>query len=170
MEITEAVTLAETLIDKHGLVDWSFKLNSARRQLGVCKETVRRIELSRHFVTNNTREHVVDTILHEIAHALVGTEHGHGAVWKAMCLRLGCTPKSCEKSVIMPEGQWKAECPSCLRIFSLHRRPKYIYSLYCRKCGPDSGKLRFSNQKQTYRKRVEKSIRQEAAQLMLKLF
>jgi len=34
-------------------------------------------------------ELVRDTLLHEIAHALVGTAHGHDEVWKAKCLEIG---------------------------------------------------------------------------------
>lgn len=170
MDIHEASELAQQLIGRHGLDGWTFKLNNARRQLGVCREHLKRIELSRHYVFCNPREHVTDTILHEIAHALVGTNHGHDEVWKAMCVSLGCMPKSCEKDVVMPDGAWRAHCPSCQKTYAQHRRPKYFRSLYCRKCGPEKGRLRFSNNRVSYEKRAEKAAKNEAAQLMLKLF
>ncbi len=157
-------------MSQHGLDDWSFKLNGARRQLGVCREHVRRIELSRHYVLANPREHVTGTVLHEIAHALVGTEHGHGAVWKAMCLRLGCEPKAREHDVRMPEGEWRARCPSCKRVLHQHRRPKHLRNLHCGACGPEKGRLTFANIKITYRQRADKAAQSPVSQLMLKLF
>ena len=36
-----------------------------------------------------SKEEIVDTILHEIAHAIVGSKHGHDAVWKAVARRIG---------------------------------------------------------------------------------
>ncbi len=169
MDIAEASDLANKLMSEHRLEGWTFKLNNARRQLGVCKEFVKRIELSRQYILRNERAHVLDTILHEIAHALVGTKHGHDAVWKQMCEQLGCAPKACDTAV-MPEGQWKAQCPSCAKCFSQHRRPKYMRGLFCRNCGPVKGLLQFSNARLAYLKRVDKATQAPAAQLMLKLF
>jgi len=171
MDIQEASNLAKELMARHGLLHWSFKLNKTKRQLGVCKEYAHRIELSEHYVSRNSREHVLDTVLHEIAHALVGTKHGHDAVWKEMCLQLGCTPTAFEKSANMPEGDWTAKCPSCRKIFTQHRRPKHLHGgLYCIKCGPEDGALNFSNVRHIYEKKIEKAERAQAVQLMLKLF
>lgn len=170
MDITEAATIAKLLMSEHNLAGWSFGFNSARRQLGVCKEHCKRIELSRHYVLHNPAEHVVDTILHEIAHALVGTKHGHDNVWRSMCRQLGCAPKACDRNVQMPEGNWRAECPSCRRSFTRHRKPGKQYGLYCRRCGPVAGSLRFTNVKVAYEKRRIKMANGQAQQLMLKLF
>jgi predicted SprT family Zn-dependent metalloprotease len=166
----EAVTLARKLIDDHGLPGWDFKLNKTKRQLGVCKEPIKRIEMSEYYVLHNRREMIVDTILHEIAHALVGVNHGHDQVWKHMCLRLGCNPKSCDKAVQMPEGDWRAQCPSCKRVFSRHRRPKSLRGFFCTRCGPALGQLCYSNVKVSYERRREKAASGEARQLMLKIF
>lgn len=34
---------------------------------------------------------IKDTVLHEIAHAIVGNEHGHDGVWKECAQRIGST-------------------------------------------------------------------------------
>ncbi|HEY9714056.1 MAG TPA: SprT-like domain-containing protein [Chroococcales cyanobacterium] len=170
MDVLEANTLARELIDAHGLQSWSFKLNRNKRQLGVCKEYLKRIELSEHYVARNSREMVLDTILHEIAHALVGTVHGHNHVWKAMCLRLGCNPKACDKDVDMPDGDWRAQCNSCKKEFSRHKRPMKSRGYYCTACGPVRGTLKYANLKLVYQKRIVKASQNETVQWMLKFF
>ena len=75
----------------HGLHEWSFAYNRRKRALGFCFYEPRRIELSIHFVEHNSLEAIRDTLLHEIAHALVGPGHGHDAVWKCQCLRIGAS-------------------------------------------------------------------------------
>jgi predicted SprT family Zn-dependent metalloprotease len=170
MDLDHATEIALRLIRQRGLVDWSFKLNNNKRRLGACKEYIKCIELSQQYVLRNNIEHVTDTILHEIAHALVGVAHGHDQVWKEMCIRLGCTPKACEDEVDMPEGDWRAHCPSCKQLFHRHRKPVSLRGMYCIPCGPEAGRLTFSNAKINYQKRVEKASGSEHVQLMLKIF
>lgn len=38
-------------------------------------------------------EDIKDTVLHEIAHAIVGGRHHHDCVWKACCNKMGCKPQ-----------------------------------------------------------------------------
>lgn len=38
-------------------------------------------------------EDIKDTVLHEIAHAIVGGKHHHNNVWKACCNKIGCKPQ-----------------------------------------------------------------------------
>lgn len=147
MDLGKANDLALELISQHGLSDWGFRFNKHRRTLGICKTREKRIELSSYYVQNNSQEHVTDTILHEIAHALVGPEHGHNEVWKAKCQDLGCQPKSCAKDAQMPPGSWQARCAGCLSVFHRHVRPKVLSGLYCRLCGPEKGGLVFRKAK-----------------------
>jgi predicted SprT family Zn-dependent metalloprotease len=177
MDKYDAVNLARNLLSDYGLPSWDVKLNKNKRQLGVCKESLKRIELSEHYIAMNSSEKVIDTILHEIAHALVGVEHGHDAVWKSMCKKLGCNPNSCEKSAEMPEGDWRAECPTCLKVFTRFRRPKTLSGFYCTTCGPVKGALSFKNLRLKYKQRVvqaatkhEGTDREGTKQLMLKIF
>jgi predicted SprT family Zn-dependent metalloprotease len=149
MELSETQAIATSLIEKHGLTDWSFKFNRNKRRLGVCKQDDKRIELSEHYVLHNDLEHVTDTILHEIAHALVGTEHGHDDVWKEMALSIGSTPSSCSSTAKMPDGYWQARCPGCLTVFTRHRRPRRLKGRYCVACGPDRGQLIFRDMRVT---------------------
>jgi len=145
MDLDHARNLATQMMSLYGLNDWTFEFNSSKRQLGVCKESKRRIELSSHYVFQNTEAHVKDTILHEIAHALVGVEHGHNEIWKRMCRRVGCLPKACDSSAILPQGAWQARCPGCMTLFHRHRKPANVAGMYCKRCGAVKGRLLFKN-------------------------
>lgn len=94
MNQAQAAQLARQEMAKNGLNDWDFKINGRlKNTLGRCNYTKRLIELSASFIENNGVEQVLDTILHEIAHALTPGD-GHGEVWKAMCRKLGCRPEA----------------------------------------------------------------------------
>lgn len=93
--LVEVAAQARQLMDRHGLGDWSFRFNAARKKLGVCHYREKLILLSREHAADGTPVQVTDTILHEIAHALAGPRAGHGPVWKEIARRLGATPKSC---------------------------------------------------------------------------
>lgn len=146
--LTEAKTLAVTLMAQHGLTEWQFGFNFNKRRAGVCRYPSRgkpgRIELSKHYILRNPADAVRDTILHEIAHALVGHGHGHDEVWKAKCVEVGARPERCYgEEVEMPRGRWRATCGGCGREHDRHRRPKRMTEWYCRKCGKERGTLRW---------------------------
>ena len=133
-------SLALELMGQHGLRDWTFAFNKRKRALGLCRYATKSIELSIYFVDANTNEEVRDTLLHEIAHALVGHGHGHDDVWKKKCAEVGARPERCGEAE-MPVGRWKASCPGCGQAFSRHRRPQRVRGWFCRPCGPERGKL-----------------------------
>lgn len=140
---------AQTLMARHGLSGWEFGFNKNVRRAGVCRYPTRtkpgRIELSRHFVEHNPEAEVLDTILHEMAHALAGPEHGHDTVWRAKCVEIGARPERCYGShVSMPKGKWRATCPSCQRTFDRHRSPKRLTGWHCKACGAEKGTLHWS--------------------------
>src|SRR5262245_59311474 len=109
----EARRLAEELMARHGLAGWSFGFNRRKRSLGLCRYATRTIELSVYLVYGNSAaDEVRDTLLHEIAHALVGPGHAHDAAWKAKCLEVGARPQRCGQAD-MPPGRWQAHCGNC---------------------------------------------------------
>jgi predicted SprT family Zn-dependent metalloprotease len=50
-----------------------------------------------HFVMSPvvTDNHVIDVILHEVAHALAGPFVGHGPTWKTIAKEIGCSANRC---------------------------------------------------------------------------
>ena len=80
--LMDVTSTANRLLVEHGLAQqgWRFKFDRARLRAGQCRYRSKTITLSKHYVALNvtTRpEEVLDTILHEIAHALAGGRHGH---------------------------------------------------------------------------------------------
>jgi predicted SprT family Zn-dependent metalloprotease len=138
--IRQVRQLAYDLLSKHGLHDWSFAFNRRKRHLGLCLFHLHTIELSVYLILKNPDEEILDTILHEIAHALVGPGHGHDAVWKKKCLEIGARPVRCSDAE-MPLGRWRALCGQCGLDFHRHRKPKKMSGWFCRSCGPVNGKL-----------------------------
>jgi len=124
MTLNEAKALAIKLMDKHGLIDdgWSFKFDKAKKRYGCCMYSKKIISLSAPL--NELRDvlNVKNTILHEIAHALVGSGHGHNNVWRSKALEIGCNGQRCSNDVRL-KGNWVGECPNG-HVTYKHRRPK----------------------------------------------
>ena len=91
MEVTRALATGRRLLREHGLHDWSIVADRAKTRAGVCRFAQRQIGLSAPLTTLHSDDEVLDTILHEIAHALVGPQHGHDAVWRAKAREIGCS-------------------------------------------------------------------------------
>ena len=114
-QASEAMLLAFDLMKTHGIKEtWTFKFDGAKGRGGLCNHGKRFISLSRHFVEAATIAEVRNTLLHEIAHALVGPGHGHGRVWKQKAREIGCTAERCH-SVKMPDKHYNyaATCSAC---------------------------------------------------------
>jgi predicted SprT family Zn-dependent metalloprotease len=135
MDLFKAQTLANDLMKQHNLIasGWWFSFDNAKRRFGVCNYGLKKIGLSTHLVKLNDESRVRNTILHEIAHALVGRKHGHDAVWRAKAIEIGCDGKRCYSSeeVTKPEARYVGICPNG----HTHRRHKKAKrTISCGKC------------------------------------
>ena len=72
-----------------------FRFETATGRAGICRHDARTIALSVSFVLRASWGDIRDTLLHEIAHAIVGPGHAHDAVWRTAARRIGCTAKRC---------------------------------------------------------------------------
>ncbi|PID97903.1 MAG: sprT domain-containing protein [Actinobacteria bacterium] len=135
MERKAARDLAIQLMAEHGLDTWSFTFDRARRRAGACLHSRCNISLSAPLVRLYEDEVVRGIILHEIAHALVGAEHHHDAVWKAQARKLGA-PISVHLPQSLPQldAPWVGVCPSCGMRRQLYSAPRRVTS--CGKCSP----------------------------------
>jgi hypothetical protein len=98
----EFLLLARLEMDKNGLLDWRLELDFAKV-----------------------------TILHEIAHALVGPKHGHDKFWKLKARELGCSAKRCH-SLEFSKYKWVRFCPNLCWEQKIHRKNT---NLICKNCG-----------------------------------
>ena len=95
MDLRDAYAMAEDLLDHHGLGEWSVAYDNAKRRAGICRFDRQEIGLSAPLTALHGEHDVRDTILHEIAHALVGPRHAHDATWEAMARKIGSTGQRC---------------------------------------------------------------------------
>ena len=139
MDAIAAKLLASHLMAVHGLTQagWKFMFDNAKRRFGVCKHSTKTIGLSLPLTKLNDEAQVKDTILHEIAHALVGPNHGHNNVWKRKCIEIGAKPQRCYSSatVKQPKMNYVAVCEGC---GITHKRIKRVrvgvrYSCKCQR-------------------------------------
>jgi predicted SprT family Zn-dependent metalloprotease len=134
MDLAEAFEMAERLVAEQGLAGWQVQFDNAKRRAGVCRFGDRVIGLSAHLARVHEPAEVRDTVLHEIAHALVGPAHGHDAVWRAAALRIGCSGTRCvEEGAPRVVGAWLGVC-SAGHVKDRHRRPERVMS--CAQCRP----------------------------------
>lgn len=126
----DALELADELLYEHGLFSWTAVIDPRpKRRLGQCRYEIEEIGLSEWFVKLNGEHEVRQTILHEIAHALVGPGYGHGRVWKAKCRAIGGRFDTCSyQGVEMPAYTVYGVCDTCgLRIGRYRRPPRGQY-------------------------------------------
>ncbi len=143
MKIKKLTQTAKELLQQHDLSRWRCALKSNTGSLiGGCKYSSRLIFINRFYAEHNREEYVIDTLLHELAHALT-PGNGHNKVWKKVALELGCNPKLDWEKITIQPGKYQAQCPTCELIFHKYRKPKYVRGYYCPKCGKEHGQLSF---------------------------
>ena len=112
--LEQVQALGRRLIEQHtrrnGLAaGWTFGFDLAPSRAGVCRYDDKRIDLSVSFCLRASLPEVEDTLLHEIAHAIVGKQHGHDAAWQAVARKLGCSAERCH-DVTHSIASWVGEC------------------------------------------------------------
>ena len=132
MQLDQARTLATTLLARHGLPGWRVVFDNAKTRAGVCRFDRHEIGLSRVLTRLHTDDEVRDTVLHEIAHALVGAGHGHDAVWRAQARAIGCSGLRCvSETAARAPAPWRGSCPAGHQV-SRYRQPVRVQT--CGRC------------------------------------
>ena len=132
MNLPAVLILARALMEEAGVGDWELGFDRARRRAGQTDHARRRLTLSRHLMLLYDEAQVRETILHEIAHARVGPQHGHDAVWAAEATRLGATGRRLvDAQAPRLRGRWVGRCPAGHEVDRM-RRPGSPVS--CSRC------------------------------------
>ena len=113
--------------------EWEFGFDLATSRAGVCRYAERRIDLSVSYCLAATRAEVEDTVLHEIAHAIVGPRHNHDAVWKAKAREIGCAGERCHR-VQHSMPKWIGECGCGQQWFRQTLQRRIMTDRACAKC------------------------------------
>ena len=154
MDVAVAEKMARELMQHHGLLrdGWRFVWGRGRRQFGLAQVgritdprtgyvTIDKvIKLSAPLTKLNTVDEVRDTLLHEIAHALAGIEHGHDAHWQRMCKKIGARPERLvTDQAVMPSHRYHIRCTGCQKVIAKRDRrmaPARLKQAHCALCGP----------------------------------
>ena len=145
MNLPEAKLMARQLMDQNGLSYIPFKFDRSKRRLGSCRWKVStgacvHITLSKDITLLNDVEVVRNTLLHEIAHAIVGYGNGHNSAWQRKSREIGCNANRCSFTHVRTKGRWQGVCPKCKTVFHRHRGGKGVNSVRICSCG---GRFKF---------------------------
>ncbi len=131
----EVVQLGRKYLDHHGLDNWEIGFqNKYQHHLATTFHVPKIIKFTKWYVEYNSYKEIYQTLLHEIAHALVGMGLGHGAVWKAKALEIGVVNPSAFKdrsTFNMRPAKYTGKC-NCYSKFTAQRKRKT--NGVCRTC------------------------------------
>ena len=136
MELSDVQLLADRLLNEHELFEkgWSFIFDRAKRRAGSCKFSKKEITLAKAYAEQVDFKEIKNTILHEIAHALVGPKHGHNEIWKQKALEIGCDAERCHY-VVFSKPRYKLTCTNrCFEVARYRVSKKILQSRICSKC------------------------------------
>ena len=127
--LADVEALARELLARHAAESgldpaWGFGFDLATSRGGVCRPAHKRIDLSVSYCHRATRAEIADTLLHEIAHAIVGVRHQHDAVWGAKAREIGCTAERCHDVRHTP-ARWVGAC-QCGQRWSRQRLSRHL--------------------------------------------
>lgn len=94
--------IAKSLMLKYELYDYTFSWDSAKRRYGRCSYGRKIISLSRVLTELREEAAILNTILHEIAHAIVYRDYhitGHNETWRKIFISIGGNGLTCSDDV-----------------------------------------------------------------------
>ena len=146
MNRNDATQLCREELNKHGLSDWGVRItiDSKHSFLGMCVYKDKVIILNAFHTDMHPDMEVIDTIKHEVAHALT-PGHDHDFVWADKAREIGCTNTlpcshlSFPKHVIDAIRSGATVEMTVEEVTHVIRTPKYRVTRLQDKC-PDCGK------------------------------
>lgn len=158
MRFAQAEPLILGFVKHYGLADkgWTVEFDRAQRRLGQCRYGDKVLSFSKPLIGANDESEVIDTILHEIAHAIAGPTAGHGPAWRKVARELGATPKATSDTAkLTDDHRYEGKCP-CGQTFRKYRMPRTV-----RLCGRCEGRIDFLD------KRVMRMLRWDRTRYVL---
>ena len=114
--------------------EWTFKLDNAFLRCGMCDYDNWNITISKPYLLhkNRLKSEIINTLLHEIAHALVGYENSHNNIWREKALEIGCDGEPCNRIALFVEPKYYLTCSK--RCYSQPRYRKSKCNKLCILC------------------------------------
>ena len=146
----EASRFCRDELDKHGLGDWSVRLNQSATAhfLGLCSYKDNCIILNAHHIDIHPDPSIINTIRHEVAHALM-PGHRHDDEWKEKAREVGCdNTQPCSNLELSPEIIDAIRAGATVKVTfeeEIIRHPKYQITRLqdkCEVCGKIAKPLR----------------------------
>jgi Mlc titration factor MtfA (ptsG expression regulator) len=89
LKMLEVLFVAEAFLAEHGLQNIQIILSNHMNANGKCYYNNDKISLQINHIINSDIDDIKNTILHEIAHSLVGCHNGHNVIWQEKAKELG---------------------------------------------------------------------------------
>lgn len=143
-DLANVQRVTRALMDHYGLKHLDFKWGNSKRRIGTTWSHrltgPYMIELSRPFYEHMSPEQRMNTITHEIAHALVGCGHGHDHVWQRKHMELGGDGSRCSDAGISEDAatkifKWTGRCPNG-HLDHRSAKSEKMFRTSCGKCSP----------------------------------
>ena len=136
MELNVVKELADKLLNEHGLIEkgWRFSFDRAKRRAGSCKFLKKEITIAKAYAKQQELMEIRNTILHEIAHALVGSQHGHSQIWRKKAREIGCDASRCHH-IVFSKPKYILTCNNrCFEVSRYRVNQSIMQSKICSKC------------------------------------
>ena len=131
--------------------NYRFEFGGYKKTLGKCYHWPKKVTVGKTYAQDNDKELVINTLIHEIAHAVAGPNHGHDKTWKKIFKELlikynqpvqyiGAKAK---KNVINNHSKYKIFCEDCNANYNYMRKcwwmshkdvNGYLTKVECKKC------------------------------------
>lgn len=112
---------------------WRIALDTSPRRAGSCSYGDKTIYLSVGHCLVAPKAEVIDTVLHEIAHAIAGAEHGHDDHWRRIAVSIGCSGERCTTET-HTATRWIGRC-GCEKTYHRQVLTRRVRTGRCRTCG-----------------------------------
>jgi predicted SprT family Zn-dependent metalloprotease len=132
---------------RNGVCKFNRRLNTRRfgkRMSSIPRERgSHAIVINERILYQGNRDEFIDTVQHELAHAICFARHsdypsqkdGHGVAWKEIARKIGADPSSCHrKRDRSDEFDYYIRCPECGMQTGRTKRSKIIQKPFMRKC------------------------------------
>jgi hypothetical protein len=122
---------ARALLMHYQLSQWSFQVDNGRKRAGSFQYETLVFSLSYEFAKHAPEEEIQDTLLHEIAHALVGKAHNHDEIWRTKAIAIGCSGCRCHNlRCTLP--RYIVHCERGCRLATAECRRRNVICTRCR--------------------------------------